>query len=397
MFRLKFGRAMSHIVEYQQPARPGDRERALQQLLREARSRRAEFATNRRLSDDIVDLLREIGVFRSLVARRFGGNEDEPSRFYRLIETIAAADGSTGWVASFGHTAIYLAALPVKTLEAIYVSGPDVILAGGLFPPQPAQRVDGGFEVSGRWRWGSGCTAASLIGVGIWVDDDSSTGGLPRMAILPREQIDIVENWEVNGLRGTGSHDLVVNNVIVPEDWTFIRGSSSTLGTPLFRYPALAIAAQVFAVVGLGVARGALDEVVAMAGERRSITGAPRLADRAHVQMQLARAEAQLRSACAFLYETTDQAYDRLVAGDELDLQTRTLLRLGATHAAQVGAEVARAAYAMCGAEAIFTNHPLAQALQDAIVVPQHAFLAEGTWQSAGRLLLGLEASPGFP
>jgi alkylation response protein AidB-like acyl-CoA dehydrogenase len=217
------------------------------------------------------------------------------------------------------------------------------------------------------------------------------------MAILLREHVEIVENWNVNGLRGTGSHDLVVDKVMVPEDWTFIRGASSNLDTPLFRYPPLAIAAQVLAVVGLGVARSALYEVVAMAAERKSITGAPRLADRAHVQIQLAKAEAQLRSARAFLYETTDQAYERLVAGDEIDLEMRTLLRLGATHAAQVGAEVTRAAYSMCGTAGIFTGHPLAQALQDALVVPQHAFLAEGTWQSAGRLLLGLETSPGFP
>ena len=184
---------------------------------------------------------------------------------------------------------------------------------------------------------------------------------------------------------------------MVPEDWTFIRGGASSLDTPLFRYPTLAIASQVLAVVGLGAARAALDQAIAMAGERTSITGAPRLADRAHVQIELARAEAQLRSARAFLYETTDQAFEQLAAGDELGLQMRTLLRLGATNAAKVGADVTRAAYAMCGTAGIFTDHPLAQALQDALVVPQHAFLSEGTWQSAGRTLLGLEAGPGFP
>ena len=372
-------------------------EQALQRLLEEARARRMEFARQRRLSGDIVDLLKQAGIFRALVARQFGGEEQKPSDFCRLVERISAADGSTGWIASFGHAAIYLSALPIETLKTIYADGPDVIFAGGIFPPKPARRVDGGFLVNGRWSWASGCTAAAYLGVGIKVEDGGAGSGLPRMAVVPRKSAAVIDNWDVNGLGGTGSHDIEVAGVVVPEDWTFIRGGSSSLDTPLFRYPTLAIASQVLAVVALGVARGALDETIAMAGEGASITGAPRLADRAHVQIELAKAEAQLRSARAFLYETTDEAYDRLVAGDELGLQTRTLLRLGATNAAKVGADVARAAYTMCGTAGIFTGHPLAQALQDALVVPQHAFLSEGTWQSAGRSLLGLEAGPGFP
>jgi alkylation response protein AidB-like acyl-CoA dehydrogenase len=372
-------------------------EQALQRLLEEARTRRREFAQQGHLSGDIVDLLKQAGIFRALVARRFGGEELSPSDFCRLVERISAADGSTGWIASFGHAAIYLSALPVETLETIYADGPDVIFAGGIFPPKPARRVDGGFLINGRWSWASGCTAAAYLGVGIKVEDGSAESGLPRMAVIPREGATIIDNWDVNGLRGTGSHDIEVTGVVVPEEWTFIRGGASSLDTPLFRYPTLAIASQVLAVVGLGTARAALDQAIAMAGERTSITGAPRLADRAHVQIELAKAEAQLRSARAFLYETTDQAFERLAANEELGLQTRALLRLSATNAAKVGAEVTRAAYTMCGTAGIFTDHPLAQALQDALVVPQHTFLSEGTWQSAGRMLLGLEAGPGFP
>jgi alkylation response protein AidB-like acyl-CoA dehydrogenase len=371
-------------------------EQALQRLLEEARARRMEFARQGRLSGDIVDLLKQAGIFRALVARRFGGEELSPSDFCRLVERISAADGSTGWIASFGHAAMYLSALPVETLETIYADGPDVIFAGGIFPPKPARRVEGGFLVNGRWSWASGCTAAAYLGVGIKLEEGGESG-LPRMAVIPRENATIIDNWDVNGLRGTGSHDIEVTGVVVPEDWTFIRGGASSLDTPLFHYPTLAIASQVLAVVGLGAARAALDQAIAMAGERASITGAPRLADRAHVQIELAKAEAQLRSARAFLYETTDQAFERLTAGQELDLQTRTLLRLSATNAAKVGADVTRQAYTMCGTAGIFTDHPLAQALQDALVVPQHTFLSEGTWQSAGRMLLGLEAGPGFP
>jgi indole-3-acetate monooxygenase len=374
-----------------------DRGTPLDMLLAVVKERRAEFAANQRISDDVIAMMKSAGVYRALVARRFGGDEVPPAEFLRLIETISMADGSAGWVASFGFSAIYLSALPLATLESIYAAGPDVVFAGGIFPPQKAIPVDGGLEVSGRWSWGSGCCGAELIGVGIKVDAGKTNSDLPLTAVIPRGQVRIVENWDVNGLQGTGSHDLVVDKVVVPEAWTFIRGGESSLDTPLYRYPTMALAAQVLAVVGLGIGRAALDDITAIAGGRESITGAPRLSDRAYVQIEIAKAEAAIRSARAFFYEATEEAFASLLAGDPLDLKARNLLRLSSSHAAKVGMEVAQAAYRISGTTGIFTAHSIAHRFQDALIVPQHAFLSEGTWQSAGRVLLGLDAPTGFP
>jgi alkylation response protein AidB-like acyl-CoA dehydrogenase len=373
------------------------RDAALEVLLTAVKERRAEFAANQRISDDVITMMKTAGVYRALVARRFGGDEVSPAEFLHLIETISRADGSAGWVASFGFSAIYLSALPLATLESIYAAGPDVVFAGGIFPPQKAIPVDGGLEVSGRWSWGSGCCGADLIGVGVKADAAKSNAELPLTAVMPRARVSIVENWDVNGLKGTGSHDLVVDKVIVPEAWTFIRGGESSLDTPLYRYPTMALAAQVLAVVGLGIGRAALDDITAIAGGRESITGAPRLSDRAYVQIEIAKAEAAIRSARAFFYEATEEAFASLLAGDPLDLNARNLLRLSSSHAAKVGMEVAQAAYRVSGTTGIFSAHSIAHRFQDALIVPQHAFLSEGTWQSAGRVLLGLDAPTGFP
>jgi alkylation response protein AidB-like acyl-CoA dehydrogenase len=372
---------------------------ALATLLAAVSERHAEFDAKQQISDDVVEMMKRAGVYRALVARRFGGDEVSPAAFLRLIESISHANGSAGWVASFGVSAIYLSALPLATLETIYADGPDVVFAGGIFPPQSAVSVDGGFEVSGRWSWGSGCCGAQLIGVGVKVDAPAHTAapGLPRMAVMPRARASIVRNWDVNGLKGTGSHDIVVDRVVVPESWTFIRGGASRLDTPLYRYPSMALAAQVLAVVGLGIARAALDEITALAGGRTSITGAPVLADRAYVQSGIAEAEAALRSARAFFFESAEDVYARVVAGDALDAHARTLLRLSSSHAAKVGADVATTAFRLSGTTGIFSDHSIARRMQDALIVPQHAFLSEGTWQSAGRVFLGLEAPPGFP
>jgi indole-3-acetate monooxygenase len=373
------------------------RNTALDILLAAVKERRAEFSANQQISDDVIAMMKAAGVYRALVARRYGGDEVSPSEFLRLIEVISMADGSAGWVASFGFSAIYLAALPLATLDAIYAAGPDVVFAGGIFPPQKTTPIDGGLEVSGRWSWGSGCCGAELIGVGIKVDASRSDAGLPHTAVMPRSQVSIAKNWDVNGLKGTGSHDLVVDKVLVPESWTFIRGGASSLETPLYRYPTMALAAQVLAVVGLGIGRAALDDITAIAGGRESITGAPLLSERPYVQIEIAKAEAAIRSARAFFYEAAEEAFASLVAGDPLDVKARNLLRLSSSHAAKVGLEVAQAAYRVSGTTGIFTAHSIAHRFQDALIVPQHAFLSEGTWQSAGRVLLDLDVPPGFP
>jgi alkylation response protein AidB-like acyl-CoA dehydrogenase len=378
-------------------AAPRSRAASLVALLSAVREQQGQFTAQQQISDEVIALMKEAGVYRALVARRFGGDECAPMDFLRLVETISMADGSAGWVASFGFAAIYLAALPLPTLECIYADGPDVIFAGGIFPPQKTRTVSGGVEVSGRWSWGSGCPAADLIGVGVQVEGGASTGGLPRTAVMRRHQVSVVPNWEVNGLKGTGSHDIVVDRVVVPEAWTFIRGGKPTLDTPLFRYPTMALAAQVLAVVALGVGRAALDDITALAGGRASITGAPVLADRAYVQSELAKAEAALRGARAFFYEATETAYAALLDGNPVDVQQRNLLRLSSSHAAKVGADAAQTAYRLSGTTGIFSRHSIARRFQDALIVPQHAFLSEGTWQSAGRVLLGLDTPAGFP
>lgn len=367
----------------------------LPDLLAEIRARRSEFAASQSIPNDIVDGFKRLGVYRAMVSKRFGGEERTPAEFCRLIEAISEADGSAGWVASFGSSACYLAALPEETLRKLYAKGPDVVFAGGLFPLQPAKRTPEGFLINGMWKFASGSPGAELIGVGIMVENDS-TGGLPRVAVMPADKVTIRQNWDVIGLQGTGSHDIIVRDVVVPEEWTMIRGGKATLDAAIYRYPSLSFAAQVLAIVAVGVARSALDEVTVMAGGRASITGAPVMADRGYVQLEIARAEAILRSARAFFYEATENLWSEVLNG-EPNPKTVTLMRLAATHAARSGAEAARIACGLAGTTSIYTSHNLARAMCDSLVVAQHAFLSEGTMQSAGRMLLGLPSQPGFP
>ncbi len=234
----------------------------LEALKAEIALRRQEFQELRHIPVDIVRRFQEVGVYRAFVPKRFGGDGLTPQAFCRLVEEIATADASAGWVASFGVSATYLAALPPETYAKIYGADPNTVFAGAMFPPQPAHRVDGGFEVSGRWPWGSGVMGASIVGAGIKVEGEASP--LPRTAIMPRDKVSVDETWNTIGLRATGSHDIVADRVVVPEDWTFIRGGKPQMEDAIFRYPAMALAAQVLAVVALGAARAGSTGCAAM-------------------------------------------------------------------------------------------------------------------------------------
>lgn len=355
--------------------------------------RRQEFEEKRHVPRDVVAEFKKAGLYRAAAPRRFGGEPLPPAEFLRLIERISAVDASAGWVASFGSSLIYLAALPLDTQAELYADGPDVAFAGGLFPVQPSEPVDGGHRVTGRWKFASGCKGADLLGVGIKVGEDRT--GRPRTALLRHDQVEIVDNWDVIGMRGTGSHDLVVDGAVVPDAWTFVRGGEPTVDEPLFRYPAIPYAAQVLAVVGLGTARAALDQAIAEGG-RASYTGGPVAADRATYRISVGLAEAHLRSARAFFYDITEEVWATVERGDAATSQQAGLLRLASAHVAKTSFEVVRSAYQLAGIRAIADASPMQRYLRDASVVPQHAFLQEGMYDGAGAVLMDTQPFPGF-
>jgi alkylation response protein AidB-like acyl-CoA dehydrogenase len=363
---------------------------AFERMLDEVRQRREEFDAGSHVPRDMIERFKEVGIYRAATPKCFGGDALAPGLFLRMIERISEADGSAGWVASFGSAGVYLAALPPQTLAEIYADSPDLVFAGGLFPLQPAEAVGDGWQVNGTWKFASGCKGADLIGVGI-----GAAGGKPRTAVFRADQVDIIENWDVVGLKGTGSHDLRVTDKHIDERWTFIRGGAATIDEPLFRYPSIAYAAQVLAVVNLGLARAALDEVSRMSAGS-GITGAPKMADRAYVRIEIAKAEAQLAAARGFFYGATEQVWNSILAGNPVTAEQTSLLRLSAIHVSQAGAAVVQSAYSLAGTTAIYLRHPLQRYLRDSMVVTQHAFLSEGLYDGAGSVFLGVPPFPGY-
>ena len=271
----------------------------LDEVIAEIARRREEFNQRSHVPRDMIEKMKAVGIFRASTPRCFGGDALAPGEFLRIVERVSEADGSAGWVTAFGSANIYLASLPPQTQALIYANGPDQVYAGGLYPLQPAREVEGGWEVSGHWRFASGCKGADWIGVGIGgtpANGGGATAGKPLTAVFPAAEVQIVDNWNVVGMQGTGSHDLKLQGKTVDHAWTFVRGAAATIDEPLYRYPSVSYQAQVHAAVNLGLARAALDLVTAMSGSTKTVTGAPRLADRAYYRSELGKAEAMLRA-----------------------------------------------------------------------------------------------------
>jgi alkylation response protein AidB-like acyl-CoA dehydrogenase len=360
-------------------------------LVSEIDGRRDEIDRLSHVPRDVVEQMKSVGIFRASTPKRFGGDALPPAQFLPMLEAIATVDGSAAWVAGFGSANGVLASLPVETQAELYASGPDQVFAAGFFPPQPAEPADGGWTASGRWRFASGCLGANWIGIGI-VAKSAAEGVKPdlRMAIAPAGEVTIIENWDVVGLQGTGSHDTHVQDKFYPEEWTFLRGAPSTIDEPLYRYSPIVYQAQSHATVNLGLARAALATVSKMSTQAKIIPGTPSLGERGYFRSTLARCEARLRSARSFFYETINDAWQTIVEGKPLSAEQSNLLRLSATYAAQDSAEIIQSLYRVAGMSAIHKSHRLQQIVRDSMVVTQHTLLSEATYEDIGGFFAGV-------
>ena len=290
---------------------------AARALAREIESRAAEIAALRRLPADLVAKLKSAGVFRMPMPRAWGGPEMAPRAQVEVIEVLSAADPSVGWCAMIGSDAgFYSAFLEDEPARKLFPDL-DCVTAGLIQPAGQARRTDGGYRVSGRWAFGSGCTHADVIAAGCIVLEDEkpviTKRGLPesRVVMAPASSWRILDTWYTTGLAGSGSNDYTVDGLFVPAEHSF-----SLFDAPRRREPLYAFNGMFFANmhgVPLGLARRAIDTVRALAAQKRGLPEFVLLKDLPRVRGALARAEMMLGAARAYTYETLDSVWASLV------------------------------------------------------------------------------------
>jgi alkylation response protein AidB-like acyl-CoA dehydrogenase len=262
-----------------------------------------------------------------------------------------------------------------------------------------AEPVQGGYELTGRWGLASGCPEASWFAAAAPILHDSDTtpqlgankAAAVRLFFVPKAACTIAETWDAVGLRGTSSHDFEVRGVFVPEGRHYRLRAPSPLAGPLWRDTFLGVAAHGVAAVSLGVARAAVDELTSLAAAKTPHASSTLLRDRSTIQAKLAQAEALVRSARSFFYETLEDVWQAACDGNSPSPQQSALSLLARTHAAQACAEAVDLMYTAAGSTALYATNRIARCFCDVHAVTQHWVVSPLGWEQAGRAFLGLE------
>jgi alkylation response protein AidB-like acyl-CoA dehydrogenase len=366
-------------------------------------ARNAEIEGARELPADLIDDLTAAGCFRMFVPRSHGGLELDLSSSLEIFEALAKADGSTGWTAMIGaEAALLLALLPRKRFDAVYTDGPDLKCAGSVTPGGEAKVIDGGFEVSGRWPFASGCLHSQwLIGNCVVIENGRVRPGpspaIPetRFVTFRTEQAKVLDTWRALGLRGTGSSDIALERMRISDDDTFDRFSGKpSIPGPLYMASTPQFSLHI-ASVGIGIAQHAIDDTISLAGsQKRRLFAQAALADTPLFQHNLARAEVSLRAARSLIRREADSFWDNLNAGNPPGLSEQIQPSATAAWATATAAAVVEICYAAGGGTALYDSSPLQRHLRDIRTLTQHIGVADGWFTRAGAVLLGKD--PGF-
>jgi alkylation response protein AidB-like acyl-CoA dehydrogenase len=364
---------------------------AVQALAPSIASRAAEIEAARRLPPDLVDQLADAGAFRLIVPQSHGGVGADLLHAMRGLEILARADASTGWTVMIGAGSwVDLAGLPRATFDALFADGPPII-AGAINPSGSIEAVDGGYRVSGRWAFASGCQHAS------WIFGDCIEGvvdGVPqlRIAVFPPEAVEIEDTWYVSGLAGTGSHHFHVDGVVVPADWTYnVLASEPCIDEPIVRIPTPALIACVIASVAIGTAQGALDEIVDLAAHKVPLLDRAPTAANPTFQRDLAIADTELRAARTLVDAAATDLWAMAVEGVEPTLVERARVRAAAVWATERAVSVVDTAYRAGGGSSLYVDSPLQRRLRDIHALTQHFIVRADTMTTAGAILAGNE------
>jgi alkylation response protein AidB-like acyl-CoA dehydrogenase len=343
--------------------------------------------------------MKEVGIFRMAVARAYGGLELPPALQVRVIEELSRFDGSVGWCAMIGGAAGYLGGFLAPPVARRLFGHIDGIAAGQVAPMGRADVVAGGYRVTGRWRFASGCRHATVLMGGCTIyergEPQRLADGQPaiRLMLMPVSACTIIDTWQTTGMRGTGSHDFVAQDVFVPTEESVSFFDPPQCPGPLYSLPHLFLVGHTG--VPLGIARGAIDTVLALSTQKVMWPAQRLLREEGQVQETVAWAEVALGAARSYAYDTIDELWQTLCRGEKPSPRLRSLYRAMMVYVHRVGKEIVEAMYDTASTSAIFQPNPLDRYMRDILTACQHRVVHAKIYRPAGRLLLGLD--PGDP
>ena len=358
---------------------------------------RDRIEQGRRIPEDLACDLARDGFFRIFLPAAYGGLDLSPMDGIAILEELAKADASVAWCVWNGNTHWIAAQLSPEAAHAMH-GDPDVITANSTRPSGKAHVVDDGFRLTGRWPLVSGCELATWMVLWAIVHDGGKALTAPsggpeiRFMLLPACQCEIIDTWTVGGLRGTGSHDVAVHDVFVPNAFASGFFDHFVLSERRYRLPAFCRVIPGLGAMALGIASTAIETLKEIAGAKIPVRTTQMLRDTPDAQARVSQAEALVRSARLFLFDSIEQLWTKLLTTGEVTMEARALVRLAASHAVSSAVQAVDLMYAAGGASSIYVSCPLERAFRDIHIMTQHIGVHPRVMYSTGRVLFGLES-----
>lgn len=359
----------------------------------------------RQLPRPLFEALADAGLFHMMVPRSIGGGEIDLPTYIAVMEELGKADASTAWCINQGGVwGLYSACMRPDVARLIWIDTPRGVVANTADPGFVAESVEGGFRVTGKGGFSTGCRHSSWLAARARVFDDGKPRLLPsgqqevRFCLVPAGDATILDTWHTRGMRGTGTNHFTVTDLFVPEERTVSPAARPlTERGPLYVILTGLLFPSGDAAIALGVARAALDALLELAGAKVVHHYSVTMRNQPLIQSTVGHAEADLRSGRALLRETVREVWDAISATGAITLEQRTSLRLATTHAIRLSAGVVDAVYNVSGATAIFESHPIQRYFQDMHVITQHFQSRLNHYELVGRSVLGLDVSGEMP
>lgn len=355
---------------------------------------------DRRVAEENIDALTAAGAFKVTVPRRFGGFQMTVREKLEVSAAVAESCGSTGWVVALINVCNWMASvLPDRAQQDIFGANADARVAGVLNPASDVRRVDGGYQVSGKWPWASGSWHADWALVGIVVPDESGAPVDQALAFIPMSDLSIEETWFVAGMKGTGSNTIVASDVFVPEHRLHsvpraIENEYATEHTEetLYRSAFIPMLTLILAGPQLGLGRAALRFVMHKAPKRGiSYTKFERQIDSTAFQLQIAHAAMLIDTAHLHVFRAADDIDDAAARGEKLSYVMRARVRNDTAYAITKIREAIDALLSAHGASSFAEVSPLQRIWRDSNTAGRHAVADPLVNQEVyGKALLGI-------
>ena len=348
-----------------------------------------EHDRTRQLTKPVVKALVDGGFFSMLKSKSVGGMELRPSIFAQVTEALAYADGSTGWVVCQSNGCSTASAYLAPNIAEEMFGRPDGILAWG--PPgsqYEAIPVEGGFRVTGRWRFMSGSQNATWLGAHMRVAGTKEV----KTFLYPKSSATLHDIWHTLGLRGTASNEYSVDNLFIPHERGIYRDGARDRrsDSPLYRFTSTQLYSIGFGGVALGIARGTMDAFLGLPREKTRLGAGKPMVENNVIQSHVAQSEAKWRSARYFLHAAADEALETIEERGEMAMDQRTRLRLASTWAIQSSREIVNTLFHDCGAMAVFEENPFERRLRDIDTVAQQGQGRILHYETVGQVMLGV-------